>query len=257
MNKIVVEGHRGYAAKYPENTMVSFEAAIDLGVDAIEFDVWLTKDKVPVILHDGNCKRTCGVDVHIRDLTLEEAKKLSAHYEEKFGDKFVGAAVEIPTLEEVLQLQAQKNPNLLLGVEIKEYTEENVDLTVALLKEYGVYDQCFFYSWNARIVKYLYEKYDARTMGYPDFQMQEFEKDSYSYYKEIGLGLGIVKSEIFPIYVEKKLPIHMFCADTEEDVKMCIEKGADLITANDPEPLMRVLGRLAQKREVDYYKDGR
>ena len=245
MNKIVVEGHRGYAAKYPENTMVSFEAAIDLGVDAIEFDVWLTKDKVPVILHDGNCKRTCGVDVHIRDLTLEEAKKLSAHYEEKFGDKFVGAAVEIPTLEEVLQLQAQKNPNLLLGVEIKEYTEENVDLTVALLKEYGVYDQCFFYSWNARIVKYLYEKYDARTMGYPDFQMQEFEKDSYSYDKEIGLGLGIVKSEIFPIYVEKKLPIHMFCADTEEDVKMCIEKGADLITANDPEPLMRVLGRLA------------
>lgn len=244
MRQVIVEGHRGYAAKYPENTLISFEAAIDLGVDAIEFDVWLTKDKVPVILHDGNCRRTCGVDIHIRDLTLKEAKQLSACYEEKFGDKFAGQAVKIPTLEEVLQLREKKNPDLLLGVEIKEYTEENVDLTVALLKQYGVFEKCFFYAWNARIVKYLYERYDARTMEYPDFQMQEFEPDSYSYYKEIGLSLGIVRSEIFPVYVKKNLPMHMFCADTEEDAKLCIGKGADLITANDPEPLMKALGRL-------------
>lgn len=244
MKKIVVEGHRGYCAKYPENTMISFEAAMDLGVDAIEFDVWLTADKVPVVLHDGNCRRTCGVDVHVRDLTLEEVKKLSAHYEEKFGDEFKGQDVRIPTLEELLKKCAEKRPDILLGVEIKEYTEENVDITVAMLKEYGVYDKCFFYAWNARIVKYLKTKYDARTMGYPDFQMQEFEADSYSYYREIGLALGIVKSEIFPIYEAKKIPIHMFCADTEEDARMCIEKGADLITANDPVPLMKVLGRL-------------
>lgn len=244
MKKIVVEGHRGYCAKYPENTMISFEAAMDLGVDAIEFDVWLTADKVPVLIHDGNCRRTCGVDVHVRDLTLEQVKKLSAHYEEKFGDQYKDQGIQIPTLEELLKKRAEKRPDLLLGVEIKEYTEENVDITVAMLKEYGVYEQCFFYAWNARIVKYLQTKYNARTMGYPDFQMQEFEKDSYAYYREIGLGLGIVKSEIFPIYREKNMPIHMFCADTEEDVKVCIEKGADLITANDPVPLMKVLGRL-------------
>ena len=244
MKKIVVEGHRGYCAKYPENTIISFEAAMDLGVDAIEFDVWLTADKVPVVIHDGYCKRTCGVDVHVRDLSLEEVKKLSAHYEEKFGEEYKGQDVRIPTLEELLKKCAEKRPDILLGVEIKEYTDENVDITVAMLKEYGVYDKCFFYAWNARIVKYLRTKYDARTMGYPDFQMQEFEEDSYSYYREIGLGLGIVKSEIFPIYQEKNLPIHMFCADTEEAVRMCIEKGADLITANDPVPLMKVLGRL-------------
>ena len=60
----------------------------------------------------------------------------------------------------------------------------------------------------------------------------------------VGLGLGFVRSEIFPIYEAKKLPMHMYCADNEADVKMCIEKGADLITANDPVPLMTVLGRL-------------
>jgi len=54
MKKILVEGHRGFCAKYPENTMISFQAALEMGVDAIEFDVWLTADKVPVLIHDGN-----------------------------------------------------------------------------------------------------------------------------------------------------------------------------------------------------------
>ena len=244
MKKIVVEGHRGYAAKYPENTMISFEAAMDLGVDAIEFDVWLSAEKVPVIIHDGNCRRTCGVDVHVNDMTVAQMKELSAHYAEKFGDQYAGMNVTIPTLEELLKLRAQKRPDLWLGVEIKEYTEECVDKTVALLKEYGVFDVCFFYAFDANVIKYLYTKYDARTMGYPDFQMRNYQPDSYSYYKELGLGLGFVRSEIFPIYEAKKLPMHMYCADNEADVRMCIEKGADLITANDPVPLMTVLGRL-------------
>ena len=244
MKKIVVEGHRGYAAKYPENTMISFEAAMDLGVDAIEFDVWLSAEKTPVIIHDGNCKRTCGVDIHVNDMTVEEMKKLSAHYPDKFGDQYANMDVTIPTLEELLKKRAEKRPDLWLGVEIKEYTEECVDKTVALLKEYGVFDVCFFYAFDAAVIKYLYTKYNARTMGYPDFQMRNYEPDSYSYYKELGLGLGFVRSEIFPIYEAKKLPMHMYCADNEADVKMCIEKGADLITANDPVPLMTVLGRL-------------
>ena len=244
MKKIIAEGHRGYCAKYPVNTMLSYEAAMDLGVDAIEFDVWLTSDKVPVLIHDGNCLRTCGVDVQVRDLTLSEVKKLEPAYEAKFGDTYKGQGVTIPTLEEVLKKRAEKRPDLMLGVEIKEYTEENCDITVAMLKEYGVFDQCFFYAFDADIIKYLRTKYTARTMGYPDFQMRNYQPDSYSYYAELGLSLSFVKSEIFPIYEAKGLPMHMYCADTEEDVRMCIEKGADLITANDPVPLLKVLGRL-------------
>jgi glycerophosphoryl diester phosphodiesterase len=244
MKNIVVEGHRGYCALYPENTLISFEAALDLGVDAIEFDVWLTSDKVPVLMHDGNARRTCGVDKHLRDMTLAEAKELDASYKEKFGDKYADMNVRVPTLEELLILCRDKRPDIKLGVEIKEYTEENVDLTVALLKKYGFFDTCYFYAFNGRIIKYLREKYNGRTMGYPDFQMREFAPDTYSYYAEIGIAMNIVKSEVFPIFASKGLPMHLYCADTEEDVRLCIEKGADLITANDPVPLMKVLGRL-------------
>lgn len=244
MKNIIAEGHRGYCAKYPENTMISYEAAMDLPLNAIEFDVWLTSDKVPVLIHDGNCLRTCGVDVHVRDLTLAQVKELEAAYEQKFGDTYKGQGVTIPTLEELLIKREEKRPDLMLGVEIKEYTEETCDITVAMLKKYGVFDKCFFYAFDAAIIKYLRTKYQARTMGYPDFQMRNYEADSYSYYAELGLNIKFVRSEILPIYQVKNLPMHMYCADTEEDVRMCIDKGADLITANDPIPLLKVLGRL-------------
>ena len=243
-DKIVVEGHRGYCAMYPENTMISFAAAIELGVDAIEFDVWLSADKVPVLMHDCLVRRTCGEEVCICNLTLEEIKRLDAGYKEKFGDQFVGKGVTVPTLEELLIYCKEKCPDLKLGVEIKQYTEENVDLTVALLKKYGFFDNCYFYAFNGRIIKYIKEKYDGRTMGYPDFQMLEFDSDTYSYYEEIGIAMNIVKSEVFPIFKQKGMPMHLFCADNEQDVKLCIEKGASLITANDPVPLLRYLGRL-------------
>ena len=238
MKKVYAEGHRGCAALYPENTLLSYEKAIELGVDAIEFDIWLSKDKVPVLMHDGNPKRTCGVDGHLREMTLEEIKKLCPYSPQKFGDEYLGK-VEVPTFRELLDLVKAKKPDLKLGVEIKEYTEETVDLTVAMLKEYGFFEQCWFYAFNGRIIRYLKEKYNARTMGYPDFQMGEF--CGYEWDDEIGICMSLVKSELCDFYMKKGLPTHLFCADTEEDVQLCLDKGADLITANDPRPLLKLL----------------
>jgi len=242
MDRIFVEGHRGFCAKYPENTLASFRAALDLKIDAFEFDIWLSKDKVPVLMHDGNAKRTCGVDRNLRDMTLAEIRELDAG--SRFSPEFAGE--KVPTLREVLDLVHEKRPDFRLGVEIKEYTEECVDISVAMLQEYGIFERCWFYAFNGRIIRYLKEKYNARTMGYPDFQMKEFAPGDYGYYDEIGLNMAIVHSELLPFYRAKKLPIHMYCADTEEDVRFCIENGASLITANDPTALIRVLEEMGQ-----------
>lgn len=237
---VLAEGHRGWRARYPENTLVSYRAAIGLGVDAIEFDVWLSRDGVPVIMHDANTRRITGHDGLVTEQTLAELKSLDAGSHK--GAEFAGE--RIPTLEEVLALVKSERPSLRLGVEIKDFREEAVDRTVALLKQYGFFADCWFYCFNARILRYIKTVYGGRTMGYPDFQMQEFEADSYDYYDELGLELKLVRSEIFPIYQAKGLPMHMYCADTEDAVRMCLEKGASLITANDPTPLLRVLGKL-------------
>ena len=112
------------------------------------------------------------------------------------------------------------------------------------ISQVHIFDNAWFYAFDLPTIKWLKNKYNARTMGYPDFQMGRWEEGGYSYYDEIGLSMRLVKSEILPIYTAKGMPIHMYCADNEADVKLCIEKGADLITANDPVPLMKVLGRI-------------
>lgn len=235
MSRFYIEGHRGYCAKYPENTLLSFEKAIELGVDAVEFDVWLSADKVPVLMHDCNPYRTCGVEGDLRQMTLEEIKTLDPSYTKKFGDAFCGQ-VQVPTLRELLELIKEKNPQLKLGVEIKDYRDETVDLTVQLLKEYGFFEACWFYAFNGRVIRYIKETYNGRTMGYPDFQMQEFQ--GFDHYDEMGLSMAIARSEIADHYIGKGLPTHFYCADTPEAVAFCLEKGAALITANDPTALL-------------------
>ncbi len=244
MKNIIVEGHRGYCAKFPENTLISYEAAMRLGVDMFEFDIWLTKDKIPVLMHDGNASRTCGVNRHLRDMTLAEVRQLDAGFAAKFGDTFTGKGVGVPTLEELCELAVRVRPDVAFGVEIKEYTEETVDIAVPILKKYGFFDTACFYAFDVPTLRWLKNKYGARTMGYPDFQMGRWDKDGYACYDEIGLNLRIAHSEILPVYQAKKMPIHMYCADTAEEVAYCMaQEGTVLITGNDPVPLMKALGR--------------
>ena len=244
MNKVMVEGHRGWCAKYPENTLVSYKAALELGVDVLEFDVWLTTDKVPVLMHDKSALRTCGVDKNLCEMTLAEVKELEPCYSDKFGDEYKGQGIEVPTLEELLKLCKEIRPDIILGVEIKQYEEETVDYTVELLKKYGFFDTCCFYAFHAPIIKYIKTKYNGKTMAYPDFRMKEWTPDTYDYYDELGIALVIAKSEIFPIYPKKGMKMHLYCADTTEDAQFCIDKGASFITVNDPIPLMKLLGRI-------------
>ncbi len=112
MKKIYTEGHRGMCAYYPENTMISYEKAMEAGVDAIEFDVWLSKDKIPVLMHDENAFRTAGVNRNVRDMTLAEIRELDPCYAQKFGNKFRGQ-VKVPTLRELLDLRKEKRPDLM------------------------------------------------------------------------------------------------------------------------------------------------
>ena len=71
-----IYAHRGFSEKYPENTMLAFRKAAELGVEGLEIDVHLTKDGELVVMHDENTVRTTGVNALIKDLTLEERRKV-------------------------------------------------------------------------------------------------------------------------------------------------------------------------------------
>jgi len=115
--KKMLIAHRGLSATYPENTLPAFEQALKLNIDAIEFDVRMTRDGVPVLSHDERIDR-CGSGKTglIRDFTFEELRKLD------FGawksPEFAGT--RIPTLFELLDLVDSRRPDLFLCVELKE-----------------------------------------------------------------------------------------------------------------------------------------
>ena len=67
-----VFGHRGFSGEYPENTMLAFQKAVEAGCEGIELDVQLTKDLVPVIMHDEKVDRTTDGSGYIYDLKIRQ-----------------------------------------------------------------------------------------------------------------------------------------------------------------------------------------
>ncbi len=91
MNKTLIFGHRGYPARFPENSLAGFAFALEQGIDGLEFDVHLTKDNVPVVIHDERIDRTTDGFGRVVDYTYDELREF--HLENGEG---------IPTLAEFL-----------------------------------------------------------------------------------------------------------------------------------------------------------
>ncbi|MDH3456012.1 MAG: glycerophosphodiester phosphodiesterase family protein [Gemmatimonadota bacterium] len=98
-------GHRGASAEYPENTTLAFDRALEQGVDALELDVRVTADGVPVVIHDPTVDRTTDGSGAVRSLVLDQLRQLDA-----------GCGERIPTLDEVLG----RYPTTPMILEIKE-----------------------------------------------------------------------------------------------------------------------------------------
>ena len=96
--KSLVYAHRGFSGSYPENTMVAFEAARLAGADGIELDVQLTRDGIPVIMHDETVDRTTDGKGWLKDYSFAELQLLDAG--SWFNTEFKGA--RILSLEEFL-----------------------------------------------------------------------------------------------------------------------------------------------------------
>ncbi len=109
-----VWAHRGASAVAPENTLAAFAAAEAAGSDGIELDVHLSRDGVPVVIHDATVDRTTSGKGAVSRLSLEELRRLDAGG--WFSSSFAGEPV--PTLEEVLYWAEGR---LRLNLEIKEY----------------------------------------------------------------------------------------------------------------------------------------
>jgi glycerophosphoryl diester phosphodiesterase len=114
-------GHRGACGYEPENTLLSFDKALELGVDAVELDVHRLKDGKVVVIHDRKVNRTTNGKGHVTNKCFKEIRKLR-----------VGKSEKIPLLEEVLDLIDRR---IEVNIELKG---KNTALAVSRIVNYYI-----------------------------------------------------------------------------------------------------------------------
>lgn len=85
--------HRGYTARYPENTLTAFTAAIKAGAKHIELDLQFSKDGIPMVYHDVELQRVSGIEGRIFDFTADELETFHAYEPERLGELFRGVPI--------------------------------------------------------------------------------------------------------------------------------------------------------------------
>ncbi|HSK62866.1 MAG TPA: glycerophosphodiester phosphodiesterase family protein, partial [Pyrinomonadaceae bacterium] len=134
MRQPLIIGPRGASAVALENTMAAFEAAIDAGADGIEFDVHLSRDGVPVIIHDATLQRTHGLRRRVADLTRAELR-----------------SVGVPSLRNMFELMSRND--LMLCLEIKAKSLALPDLCCQLVSEFAFEDRVIVECFDLEVIK--------------------------------------------------------------------------------------------------------
>lgn len=127
----MIIAHRGASAVAPENTIAAFEAAIAARADGIEFDVRLSRDGAPVVIHDETLYRTCGVRDRVADCSLDQLNQF-----------------DVPSLAQLFELFAANK--LLLYLELKDYEIQLIEECCRLVEQFRlkgrVVFECFEHS---------------------------------------------------------------------------------------------------------------
>ena len=138
-------GHRGLSSLYPENTVISFAAALAAGADGIEGDLHLTSDGVIVLMHDDTLDRTTNCTGRVDNHTLAELASCSAGYPAIFGSKF--GFVPIPLFEEVVALISQPQYDAFWVLDLKQDLKLGAKIR-PIVEKYGATSRVIMSCWS-------------------------------------------------------------------------------------------------------------
>lgn len=228
--------HRGFSVVAPENSMPAFGAAVALGAEEIEFDLWPTADGEIVSIHDRDLSRVSDGKGLVTDHTFEELEKFD--FGAKFGEKF--KSLRIVKFEEILHKFAG---HVIMNIHIKPltydttpYPEASMKKIVKLLKKYGAEQHAYF-------------------MLETDTQIQQFKKYAPDIPVCVGhlgnrpweivdraIEFGCEKVQLFKPYFNQEMidkahehgiKCNVFWSDDPEETKTFLDMGIDTILSND------------------------
>ncbi len=250
---IMLVAHRGGAARAPENTLAAFKNGLALGADYLEMDVHLSKDGVPVVIHDPKIDRTTDGVGRVSDYTVAQLQEFNA------AAKFPGGWAErqvIPTFAQVLDLA--KDSAVHLEVEIKWDADNHpypgieqkvldelatrgmLDRVKIMAFEFDALKRIRAINSRVPIIALLYLGYFLqRDVNQPVAVIDDMVN--------LGVdGIGINKDLVTPALVQeahrRDLLVGVWTVDAEAEMERIAAMGVDSITSNRPDALKSVVG---------------
>lgn len=218
----IIIAHRGASEYEPENTFSSFDKAIELGAQMMEFDVRLSLDNKLVVVHDPRVNRTTDGKGRVRDKTAQELLALDA-----------GNGNQIPLVEDIFKKYSGK---IKFVIELKDYeTEEPV---LELIEKYGIFEDVYVVSFSKLILKRIKYFEPKITTGLIKVLPTNIEKDCSYCGAEV---IAVLKYFITRKFVEKTKKYGLLpFAWTVNDKVQCIQfkkMGLTGVVTNKPDIL--------------------
>ena len=240
--------HRGYNTVAPENTMPAFGAAVAMGAEEIEFDIWATKDGEMVTAHDPGLERVSDGVGAIWEHTLSELKALDfgSRFDAKFKD------LRIPTFEEILRKLAGR---VIMNIHVKIWDVEDSDLKIeeiaSLLEKYDCTRHVYFMSTNTAALLKMRERL-------PQALYCQGAGKGNAAMIEAAIENGFDKVQIVSWHPYDKEMIERchahgikvnFCqCDKVEDARRLLDMGVDCILTNDFHLLKTAFDNLGKEK---------
>jgi len=240
----IVLGHRGDLTHAPENTLPSFQQAIQKGADGIELDAKLTSDGHVIVIHDSTVDRTTDGNGRVASLTLEAVREFDAGA--WFSEKFHG--VKVPLLEEVFETVGKGK---LINIELTNYSTPRdglVDRVCNLIKRHNNHAQIIFSSFissNLRKAAQLLPEIPRALLAMPGFIGVWARSFGFMFgdYQALHPHISSVSREQVQRVHRLKRRLYVWTANQPEEVIQLRDWGVDGIFTDDPHTAVRVLDR--------------
>ncbi len=241
--------HRGFSSIAPENTISSALKAIEVGAQGSEFDVYSTTDGVLFLNHDGNLKRTTGVDIACSAVDFPTLAKLD--FGSYKGEQFKGE--HVATYDEALK--TFKGTNTRPVVEIKANGFE--DKIVAYLQKYDLVETAIVIDFSAaRLKKIRTLEPNLCCAWLVSFKVAEETPESMAKKiietcKEINTNVvdveyHAVSPEFLKILDDAGITVMCWTVDNDDDIRNLVKMGVKSITTNRPDAVLKAQAEAAK-----------
>lgn len=242
-NRFVVIGHRGDPSEAPENTLRAINRAFAIGARMVEIDVRLSRDGVPVIMHDETVDRTTNGKGLVSQMTVAQLKALDAG--SWMSPKYAGERV--PTLAEALQAAKGKGP-LLLDLKVERMggavaqVLHNLNLPSSSVV-IGVWT-------DPQVSDFVYHLPRSQILMSTEEGLSKWEADFFT--KQIARGIaGFDMANWSPAFVAAAhahgMPVYAFTVNDETAMRELIEIGVDGIETDFPGLLLRLINQTRKR----------